>query len=85
MDVSDYENLIAAVVGQGVREEGADYLLDPCASWWLGLVGVDPERAWVQSTRQSVRVSTHRFTPRSSCSAAHTDVAPEIERTEEAA
>lgn len=85
MDVSDYENLIAAVVGLAVREEGADYLLDPCASWWLGLVGIDPERAWVRATRQSVRVSNYRFAPRSSCRAAPARVAAEIEQADEAA
>ncbi len=63
MRTAEYENLAVAVVGLAIKEEGSDYLLDPCATWWLELVGVDPERAWVRAMRASRRGGSDESQP----------------------
>ena len=49
--VDEYVRLVGAVIRQGVKEEGSEYLRTYGGCYWCGVVGIDPVAAWEKAVR----------------------------------
>jgi len=66
-DIAGALNLIAAVISSGLNDEGPGYVQDPCARWWLGLVGTEPAAVWSQWHRGDGDAAHPDYAPRRWC------------------
>ncbi len=61
----DVRELAAAVLRDGVRETGPDYMNDPCARWWCDVLGLTARFLYDEACR--IRKRTLPYSPRSHC------------------
>ncbi len=51
--VDEYVRLIGAVIRQGVKEEGSEYLRTCGGYYWCGMVGIDPVATWEKAAQRA--------------------------------